>query len=76
MKERSVLLGCADMFKEAAKQFRLLGDNGHAIMCERHSLAARREACETCDGTGLVPTQTIQARGHRLMIRCQCRQSA
>ena len=29
--------GARDMLKEAAKQFRLLGDDGHAAMCERHT---------------------------------------
>jgi ribulose-5-phosphate 4-epimerase/fuculose-1-phosphate aldolase len=29
--------GCRDMLREAAKQFRLNGDSGHAVMCDRHA---------------------------------------
>ncbi|MFK2904978.1 hypothetical protein ISP17_13535 [Dyella ginsengisoli] len=32
--------GCADALREAAKQARRRGDNGHAAMCNRHALAA------------------------------------
>lgn len=33
---KSNLIGARSMLNEAAKQFRLLGDSGHAVMCERH----------------------------------------
>jgi hypothetical protein len=29
--------GCRDMLREAAKQARLRGDNGHATMCDQHA---------------------------------------
>ncbi len=29
--------GAADMLREAAKQFRAIGDDGHAAMCDRHA---------------------------------------
>ena len=32
----SAIRGAVDALKEAAKQFRLLGDPGHATMCETH----------------------------------------
>ena len=36
----STLRGCRDMLRESAKQFRLLKDNGHAVMADRHADAA------------------------------------
>ena len=40
--QNSVLRGCRDMLREAAKQFRLSDDPGHAKMCDRHADAAER----------------------------------
>ena len=34
---KSKLQGAHDMLREAAKQFRQLGDNGHAKMCDLHA---------------------------------------
>lgn len=34
--QRMVLRGCRDMLSEAAKQFRLNNDPGHAGLCELH----------------------------------------
>lgn len=31
------LRGCRDMLREAAKQFRLLNDNGHSVGCDMHA---------------------------------------
>lgn len=41
---QSVLRGCRDMLREAAKQFRSAGDrgDGHAVMCDRHADNADR----------------------------------
>lgn len=32
-----VMRGARDMLREAAKQFRATGSNGHAAMCEAHA---------------------------------------
>lgn len=37
--QRGKVRGGRDMLKEAAKQFRLNADSGHAAMCEKHARA-------------------------------------
>ena len=38
--------GVRDMLREAAKQFRLLGQDGHAELCDRHANQLRQQAKE------------------------------
>jgi len=33
----AALRGSRDMLRESAKQFRTTGNNGHAVMCDRHA---------------------------------------
>lgn len=34
---RMAAKGASDMLREAGKQFRAIGDSGHAAMCDRHA---------------------------------------
>ena len=46
--------GARDMLREAAKQFRLLGDDGHAVMCDIHADAM------TPNGSGKPTTEAVK----------------
>lgn len=45
-----VVRGARDMLREAAKQFRQRGDQGHAAMCENH--AAELDRLDSVMGPG------------------------